>query len=79
MRASASDVLRLVVKRPRAPQVRCVTAPLRRLPLGCPLAAANLSSVPAQKSYDKCADQPVAANNRRLTRTTELPLIPKLA
>jgi hypothetical protein len=28
------------------------------------LLAANLSSVPARKSYEKCADQPVAAKNR---------------
>jgi len=31
---------------------------------GHPLSArTNLSSVPAPKSYAKCADQPVAANN----------------
>jgi hypothetical protein len=27
--------------------------------------------VPARKAYEKCADQPVAAKNRQLTRTTE--------
>ena len=42
----------------------------RRLPSACPLAA-NLWSVPARKSCDKGEDQPVAAKNRRLPRTTE--------
>jgi len=47
--------------------VRYVTAPLvPAFPL-CPLAG-NLSSVPTQKSYEKFADQPVAAKNRQLTR-----------
>ena len=38
----------------------------------------NLSSAPTRKSHEKCADQPVAAKNRRLTRTTE-PAILRLA
>jgi hypothetical protein len=41
---------------------------------GCPQprrSRATLSSLPARKSYPKCADQPVAAKNRRLTRMTE--------
>jgi hypothetical protein len=33
------------------------------------------ATVPARKSYDHCADQPVAAKNRRLTRTTEPPIL----
>jgi hypothetical protein len=36
------------------------------------------TSVPARRSCDKCADQPVAAKIRRLTRTTE-PAILRLA
>jgi hypothetical protein len=31
--------------------------------------------VAARTSYEKCADQPVASKNRRLTRTTEAPIL----
>jgi hypothetical protein len=44
----------------------------RRLPRTGPVAA-NVRSVPARKSYEKRADQPFAAKNRPLTRTTKPP------
>ena len=64
---------RLAAKHPYAPP--SASRPRScRLPPACPLAA-NLSSLPARKSYEKCAHQPVAAKNRRLTRTTEPPIL----
>ena len=73
-------VMRIIAFITDAPTVRDIlanlgepTVPPRIAPArdpACPLAA-NLSSVPARKSYDQCADQSVAANNRWLTRTPD--------
>jgi hypothetical protein len=52
-----------------------ISVPFRRTLSAGPRIAANLSSLPARKSYEKCADQRAAAKNRRLTRTTKPPLI----
>jgi len=67
---------RLVASQPTR-AARRIAARTRSWPLPPPRAA-NLSSVPARKSYDERADEPVAAHNRRLTGTTE-PSILRLA
>jgi hypothetical protein len=55
----------------------CVTAPL--VPAATRLSARGQLVVAARsESYEKCADQPVTAKNRRLTHTTE-PSILRLA
>lgn len=74
-----ADVQRFTRGQPRrgVPRGIATATGLLRLRGGapaCPLTA-NLSSVPARKSHDDCANQPDAVENRQLTPTLEPPIL----